>query len=345
MKKTFLAALLFAVLAALPAAALDFGDPAPEISPDTWVTGEPADPTKADGKTIYLVEVWSVTCPPCVRTIPLLGELQKKYADQGLKIVSFTSDTLDEVKEFLKDHPMEYSSFVDKEGATTVKYMAADNRNTIPHAFLFDRSGAMVWTGNPLDNLEGRIKQVIDGTLTKERALAIKEARNNLQAAFTSQDVDGMMKSLKELETIEPDNSQYYQVHYRILTELGLGDAEDIKDLFATWYKGCQDQPEGLMILSVLSLDQGPPAFRNPELALAAAKRAYAVATGDKTEAGLNLAETYKSIGRVDKSLELLKELSANDKDEEHAEAIKGIQEFYNRLAELGKNPDAEYKP
>ncbi len=344
MKKTLLAALLFAVLSALPAAALDLGDAAPEIAPDTWVTGEAADPAKPDGKTIYLVEVWSVTCPPCVRTIPLLGELQKRYADQGLKIVSFTSDDLDDVKKFLADHPMEYSSFVDKDGATTVNYMAADNRNTIPHAFLFDRSGAMVWTGNPLDNLEGRIKQVIAGTLTKDKALAIKEARNTLQAAFASQDVDGMMSSLKDLEAIEPDNGQYYQVHYRILTELGLGDGDDVKELFAAWYKGCQDQPEGLMILSVLALDQGPPAYRNPELALAAAKRAYAIATGDKTEAGFNLAETYKSIGRIDLALDVLKEL-AKDADPDHVETISAIQNYYSRLAELGKHPDAEFKP
>ncbi len=167
--KTSLLALIFC-LSLAAANALDLGDPAPAISVDKWITGEPADPTVVDGKSFYLVEVWSVTCPPCVRSIPLMNEVQKKYAADGLKIVSFTTDAEEDVRPFLADHPMEYSSFLDKEGASIINYMAADNRTTIPHAFLFDREGALVWIGNPLDNLEERVKQVISGVLNKERA-------------------------------------------------------------------------------------------------------------------------------------------------------------------------------
>ena len=343
MKKKLGIVLFLAVLSALPAGALDLGDPAPEIAVDAWVTGEAVDPTQIDGKTIYLIEVWSTTCPPCIRTIPLLGDLQKRYAGQGLKIVSFTSDPIDEVRRFLEIYPMEYSSFIDKGGITTVNYMAADNRNTIPHAFLFDRSGAMVWTGNPLDNLESRIKQVIAGTLNREKALAIRDARRNLQAAFAAQDIDGMLEFLKDLQVIEPDNAQYYQVNYRIIAELGVGDAADVNELFNLWYQGCRDQPEGLMVLSTIALEQGPPQFRNPELALAAAKRAYAVAAdGDgRTEAGLNLAEVYKSIGRVDLSITMLDQLD----DPGYREMIDDIRDYYARLAELGKNPDLGPQP
>lgn len=344
--KKFIVALFAFALLALPVRALDLGDQAPAIEVDSWITGEPANPTAApNGKTFYLVEVWSTTCPPCVRTIPLLNELQKKYADQGLKIVSFTSDTAEEVKKFLEEHPMEYSSFIDKDGATTVNYMAADNRNTIPHAFLFDRSGVLLWEGNPLDNLESRIKQLLDGTLTKEKAVAVRDARAKLQNAFEAQNVEDMLSSLKELEAIEPDNGQYYQVHYRILTELGVGNEGDVRDLLVAWYKGSHDQPESLAILSVLAMDQGAPAYRNPELALAAAKRAYAIDTeSPKLQTGLNLAEAYKAIGRLDRSLEIVKEL-AKEVPPESMEILSSIQDFYTRLMDLAKNPDAEYKP
>lgn len=343
--KKFIVALAALAILALPVRALDLGDQTPAIAVDAWITGTPADPVKTDGKTFYLVEVWSTTCPPCVRTIPMLNELQKRYADQGLKIVSFTSDPVDEVKKFLEEHPMEYSSFIDKDGATTVNYMAADNRNTIPHAFLFDRSGALVWEGNPLDNLESRIKQVIDGTLTKEKAVTVRDARAKLQTAFEAQKVEDMLAALTELETLEPDNSQYYQVHYRILTELGAGSEDDVRKLLVAWYNGSQDQPESLAVLSVLAMDQGPPAYRNPELALAAAKKAYAIdPTSPKLQTGLNLAEAYKSIGRLDRSLEIVKEL-AKDIPPENLEVIASIQDFYTRLMDLGKNPDAEFKP
>ena len=343
--KKLLSAVLLALLVVLPANALDLGDPAPEISAESWVTGEPVDPTKADGKTIYLVEVWSVTCPPCVKSIPIMNDIQKRYADQGLKIVSFTSDTLDEVKEFLEQHPMEYSSFIDKEGASTINYMAADNRTTIPHAFLFDKDGALVWIGNPLDNLETRIKQVVAGELTRDRAIAVREAREELQEAFGSQNISGMLENLRKLEELEPGNVQYYQVHHRILTELGAGDENDVKELLATWYNGSQNQTESLVFLSMVAMDQGMPGTRDPRMALAAAKRAYALDTDLKPQAGLNLADIYKSIGRVDLALNVLKEVEAVNKDPEETELIQEIRQFYERIQEVGKNPDAPYQP
>lgn len=343
MRKLLLAVLF--CLAAFPALALDLGDPALEIHPLTWVTGEPADPTKVDGKTFYLVEVWSVTCPPCVQTIPIMNDIQKRYADQGLKIVSFTSDTEDEVKRFLQQHPMEYSSFIDKEGATIINYMAADNRNTIPHAFLFDKTGTLVWIGNPLDNLEMRVKQVISGQLNGDHAVKVKDAREKLQQSFNMQNVEGMLESLRELQTLEPENDQYYQVHYRILTDLGAGDDNDVKDLLTQWYKGSLNRPEGLVVLSMVAIDQGSPTQRNPQLALAAAKRAYDLDSELKAQAGLNLAETYKEVGRMDLALKTLDEVSALATDPEEQAMIREVKGFYLRIQEAGKNPDAPFNP
>ncbi|MDR1536097.1 MAG: TlpA family protein disulfide reductase [Planctomycetota bacterium] len=336
--------ILASVMIAANALALDLGDPAPEIAAEVWITGEPADPTKIDDKTIYLVEVWSTTCPPCVRTIPLLGSIQKRYADQGLKIISFTSDPVENVESFLTEHPMEYSSFIDKDGLSTVNYMAADNRDTIPHAFLFDRSGALVWIGNPLDNLESRIRKVIDGKLNRETALTLRQAFANLEEAFGEQDVDAMVESLQRLETLEPDNARYYEIHYRIITQLGFGDREDLDSLFRNWFNGCSDNPGGLAALSSLAISQAEPGQRNPGLALAAGKRAFAIGGETRFEAGLNLADIYKDIGRTDLALKLLDELG-RDADPEQMEIIASYREFYDALVELGKNPDAEYQP
>ncbi|MDR3078165.1 MAG: redoxin family protein [Planctomycetota bacterium] len=335
MKKTALIALAL-LLSALSAPALDLGDPAPEISVDSWVTGEPADPTKTNSKTIYLVEVWSTTCPPCVRTIPLLGELQKRYAEQGLKIISFTDDTREEVEPFLKDHPMEYSSFIDKDGDTMVNYMAADNRNTIPHAFLFDRSGALVWTGNPLDNLEKRVRQVLDGSLNLEKALAQRNAWEDLEDAYRAQDTQGMIDSLTKLERLDPDNYQYYQLHYRLISELGAGGSSDSRELFRLWRDGCRDNPNGLITLAVTALGQGDPALRDPELALEACRRAYELGGETKLDAGLNLAEIYKEAGRPDLSAALAREL-AKEAAPDQAEDIGNIGKYYDRLMEMGK--------
>ncbi|MDR1520786.1 MAG: TlpA family protein disulfide reductase [Planctomycetota bacterium] len=345
MKKMLLSVLIPALFASY-APALDIGDPAPEISVDRWVSGEPADPAKIDGKTIYLVEVWSTTCPPCARSIPILASLQARYADAGLKIVSFTSDSPEEVEEYLADHAIGYSSFIDKDGGSMVKYMAADNRDTIPHAFLFDRSGALVWIGNPLDNLESRIRKVIDGSLNRENALALRdaleEAKDGLNLAIEGQDVSAILASLRRLEELEPDNPQYYQWHHRLLIQVGIGDAQAMAGLFRDWFAGCRDQPEGLAALALAAIGMGEPQSRDPRLALAAAKRAYAIGGGLRLETGLNLADIYKDIGRLDLALNLLDELAG---ETDGAEALAGVRRFYESLIELGKNPDAEYRP
>ena len=153
-----------------------------------------------------------------------------------------------------------------------------------------------------------------------------------------------MLGSLKTLETLEPGNGQYYQVHYRILTELGAGDDDDIRDLLNAWYKGCQDEQESLVILSMVALDQGHPDQRNPAIALAAAKRAYSLGGPSKPQAGLHLAETYKGIGRIDLALSTLEEV-IKTADAEQVDMVKAYEGFYRRLEELGKNPDAEYTP
>lgn len=337
--------LFAALLFTAAASALDLGDKALPISPATWVTGSEADPTKADGNTIYLVEVWSTTCPPCVQSIPILNDLQKRYADQGFKIVSFTSDEEEQVRRFLEQHPMEYSSFIDQDGASYINYMAADNRNTIPHAFLFDRDGYLVWIGNPLDSLEAKIKAVIAGELTKDKAMLVQDARSRLQDAVQGQNVAEMLSALNDLHEIEPDNAQYYQVHYQILTGLGIGEPGEVQAVLDAWYKNCGDDPESLAILSMVAMDQGPPSARNPELAMAAAKRAYEMDSTVKLEAGLNLAEMYKSIGRVDLALELVKTLVQEEASFEHVEMLSAIENFYSRLLDLGKNPDAPYEP
>ncbi|MDR2390578.1 MAG: TlpA family protein disulfide reductase [Planctomycetota bacterium] len=342
--KTIILSTLAAILFAFSVPALDLGDAAPEIAVESWVSGEPADPTKTDGRTFYLVEVWSTTCPPCLRSIPLLGDLQKRYADQGLKIVSFTDDPVDDVEEFKRENPLEYSSFIDKDGASMINYMVADNRNTIPHAFLFDRSGTLVWIGNPLDNLESRIRKVIDGTLNAEKALAVRDARTDLEDAFRNQDVAEMLVAISSLETLEPDNPQYYNLHFRILDQIGFDDPGDFGRLFKSWYEGCADNATGMISLSRVALEGTEPAFRNPRLALSAARRAYALGGDSLVQAGLNLAEAYQNVGRIDLSLSLLDEMRAKA-DPDAAETISEARFFYEGLLEVGKTPDAEYKP
>src|SRR5262245_33477115 len=54
---------------------------------------------------VLVVDFWATYCPPCVRQVPRLAELSRKYRDKGLEVIGLTSDDeadQEKVLEFLK---------------------------------------------------------------------------------------------------------------------------------------------------------------------------------------------------------------------------------------------------
>jgi thiol-disulfide isomerase/thioredoxin len=53
--------------------------------------GKPTGSAALQGQP-YLLYFWFTNCPPCVRTAPLLVELDKAYAPQGFRVVGLNAD-------------------------------------------------------------------------------------------------------------------------------------------------------------------------------------------------------------------------------------------------------------
>jgi thiol-disulfide isomerase/thioredoxin len=66
------------------------GRPAPAFSATDY-DGKPVGSTELSGKP-YLLYFWFTNCPPCVRTSPLLAELDRTYAAKGFRIVGLNAD-------------------------------------------------------------------------------------------------------------------------------------------------------------------------------------------------------------------------------------------------------------
>ncbi|MCC6696684.1 MAG: TlpA family protein disulfide reductase [Candidatus Hydrogenedentes bacterium] len=145
---------------------LKLGDPAPALQLAEWLQGGPIALSEGKGTKVYVVEFWATWCPPCRVAIPHLNELYKKYKDQGLEVVAITDEDPEYVKEFLTEQgpKMVYPVAVDRDQLTAIAYMLGVNINTIPHAFVIDSNGKLVWHGNPMNGLEDAVKQHLPKT-------------------------------------------------------------------------------------------------------------------------------------------------------------------------------------
>lgn len=163
MKKAIIC--LLAVWAALQADAAELGVSAPALSVAEWVKGKAVNLNEGKGKNIYVVEFWATWCPPCRASIPHLTELQKKFKDQSVTFIGISDETVSVVKPFVTKMgaKMEYTVALDKDRKTSAAYMGAFGVGGIPHAFVVDKTGAIVWHGHPMGGLDKAIEAVLAG--------------------------------------------------------------------------------------------------------------------------------------------------------------------------------------
>jgi len=163
MKKAFTC--LFVVLTALQVSSAELGMSAPALNVAEWVKGQAVNLNEGKGKNIYVVEFWATWCPPCRASIPHLTELQKKFKDKGVIVIGVSDETVAIVKPLVSKMgaKMEYTVAVDKNDKTSAAYMGTFGVGGIPHAFVVDKAGAIVWHGHPMDGLDKAIEAVLAG--------------------------------------------------------------------------------------------------------------------------------------------------------------------------------------
>lgn len=104
-----------------------------------------------------LVEYWATWCGPCRQSIPHLNDLHAKYAPRGLVVLGVTKEPRQTVDNFRRQVPMDYPVAIDP-GGSLGRQLGVRG---IPHAFLVDRMGRIVWRGHPLNLPEEEIQKVL----------------------------------------------------------------------------------------------------------------------------------------------------------------------------------------
>ena len=146
MKKLFI--LSSAIILSLSAFTTGDGDKIPSASVKK-IDGSATNSNtfKNDGKPM-IISFWATWCKPCVQELTAISEQYEEWQKEtGVKVIAVSTDdsrNLARVQPFVNSRNWEYEIYLDPNG----DFKRALNVNNIPHTFLVNGKGEIVWQHN-----------------------------------------------------------------------------------------------------------------------------------------------------------------------------------------------------
>lgn len=110
------------------------------------VSGTAVDLSNTGGKAV-VIEAWGVNCPPCIASLPHMEKLAKRNKADTIFIGAESQGSSDdEIKGVIKKFKLSYT--ITKGG---VRAPAGLGSTGIPHAYVFDTTGKLIFVGHPAD--------------------------------------------------------------------------------------------------------------------------------------------------------------------------------------------------
>jgi len=304
---------------ALATEKLDVGSVAPKLDVEHWLQdgkGKFPKVTNFEPGKVYVVEFWGTTCGPCIQSMPHLAELQTKYADKGLQIVSISSEPLAVVKNFLKKEITDeagerkmvsevtsaYCLTTDPDGSSETDYMLAAEQNGIPCAFIVGKDAKIEWIGHPME-MEGTLEEVLFDKWDREKYVAEQKLIAEIQRV-----VGGLTRQKKYSQALVAIDGYIAKVADRrlqfglfkskidVLVRTGASE-KDLMKSYEELFASCADEP-------LFAQDAAWSAYEyfveekiksKPILSMSVA----AVEKSLPKVEGMNKANLYDTIGRI----------------------------------------------
>ena len=125
------------LVAPLPIWAASEGDPAKVFLANTFpdLDGNPVPMSEYAGRPL-IVNFWATWCAPCVKEMPDLDELAKKYP--SMNFVGVAIDTQANVHKFLKKVQVSYPLLVAGHGGIEKMKALGNSKGGLPYTVIFD---------------------------------------------------------------------------------------------------------------------------------------------------------------------------------------------------------------
>ncbi|MBS1718232.1 MAG: redoxin family protein [Armatimonadetes bacterium] len=237
---------------------LNIGDPAPALAYGKWLKGDQVQQFEK-GKT-YVVEFWATWCGPCVRSMPHLTELRRKY--EG-KVQFISMDVWEHdwagVPGFITkqgermDYPIAQDELLEpapaaaapgakvrwaaEHGKASTSWLVASGYDKvgIPCSFVVDKDGKVAWIGDP-NGIDSILESVTRGSwdmgaaaknnvaylqMTSER----REIDKRVAKMRDAKDYAGAVKAIKDFVNVDPANRADYLADAFSIEQADMKDA------------------------------------------------------------------------------------------------------------------------
>ncbi len=327
------------------------GDKAPPVNVAKWVNQEPpALPAgKEADKHIFIVEFWATWCRPCWNSIPHLADLHRKHQKDGLIVIGVSNEESETISKFVntetkgKKRDMPYYVGVDNDMATTSDW--TDDIPTIPHAFIVNKTGIVVWHGNPLDTeeMDAVLRKVIAGKydIQAAKSASIVEEKYDklmaeLQATYATRNEARIFEILEQMIALRPEKLQPYLIRRKMLITF------DRQSEILAWNEkilsAFKDDSESLSYVAQLELSE-PPENRDPILLVGATSRLIKLAETPDAETLALLARVQLEAGLIDLAVKTQAKALKVAKEEAREPYQKSL-DYYKAMKKLSKQLD-----
>ena len=220
MKKLFLC---LAAVMAFQAFALRPGDPVEELVDVKWIQGVPfamLPPAKpAPGDPEYKAVIFLLTrAQNTDDTLTLLNYLRRTFANRA-RFAVVTPDSEADVRALLARRPDFTLSFgIDTKRTLTPKYIG--DSPLLPLAFLTDKSGEIIWSGEAA-YLGEALQKCFDGTLDRKAQRKIAPLLEELPTLLRGENETRMRKTVDSIFQLEPGHPTALRIRLFVLESAG----------------------------------------------------------------------------------------------------------------------------